>query len=50
MGGKLKGLVGVGAIDCDQEKELCGMFGIKVVFKGGLLLLLMSGVVVVVSF
>jgi len=25
----MKGLVKVGAIDCDQEKELCGGFGIK---------------------
>lgn len=26
---KLKGLVGVGAVNCDEEKELCGQFGIR---------------------
>jgi protein disulfide-isomerase A6 len=26
---KLKGLVGVGSVNCDEQKELCGTFGIK---------------------
>jgi len=28
-GKALKGIVGVGAIDCDQHKQLCGQYGIK---------------------
>jgi len=26
---KLKGLVGVGSVNCDEQKELCGTFGIR---------------------
>ena len=26
----LKGIIGVGAIDCDQHKSLCGQYGVQV--------------------
>ena len=26
----LKGIIGVGAVDCDQHKSLCGQYGVQV--------------------